>query len=64
MWIFLKSTEFITTLILFYVLFYWPQGMWDFRSLTRDGTCIPYTGRQSFNHWTASEVLCLFLFVF
>ena len=60
--IFKVFTEFVTMLILFYVLFYWPRGMWDFRSLTRDGTCIPYTGRESFNHWTATEVPCLSFF--
>ena len=34
----LKKTfiEFVTLLLLFYVLVFWPQGMWDLRSLTRD----------------------------
>ena len=49
-------TEFVTTLLLFYVLVFWPQGMWDLGSLTRDGTCTPCTGRRSLNHWTAREV--------
>ena len=25
-------------------------------SWTRDGTCVPYTGRQILNHWTTLEV--------
>ena len=28
--------EFVTLLLLFYALVFWPQGMWDLRSLTRD----------------------------
>ena len=40
----------------FYVLVFWPQGMWDFSSPTRDRTCTPRVGRQSFNHWTAREI--------
>ena len=47
--------EFITTLLLFYVLVFWPQGMWDLSSLTRDGTCIPCIGRQSLNDWATRE---------
>ena len=42
---------------LFYVLFFWPQGMWDLSSLTRDWICIPCIGRQSLNHWTALLLL-------
>ena len=34
--------------------FFWPQGMWDLNSLTRNGTCI---GRWSLNHWTARKSL-------
>ena len=30
--------EFVTILLLFYVLVYWPQGMWDLSSSTRDRT--------------------------
>ena len=30
--------EFITMLLLFYVLVFWPRGMWDLSSVTRDGT--------------------------
>ena len=46
--------EFITILLLFYVLVFWPWGMWDLSAQTRTRTaCI---GRCSLNHWTAREV--------
>ena len=32
-----------------------PSSMWDLSSLTRDGTCILYIGRQILNHWTIRE---------
>ena len=57
MWtIFKVFIEFIIILLLFYVLVFWPQGMWDLSSLTRDHTCSSCIGRQSLNHWTAREV--------
>ena len=34
--IFKVFTEFVTILLLFYVLVFWPQGMWDLSSPTRD----------------------------
>ena len=37
--------EFVTTLLLVYVLGFWPQGM-----------CTPSIGRQSVTHWTTREV--------
>ena len=37
-------------------LVFWPQGVWDLSSLTRDQVCVPCIGRWSLNHWTASEV--------
>ena len=43
-------------MLLFYVLIFWLQGMWDLSSPTRGETCIPCTGKQSLNHWTAREV--------
>ena len=53
----LKSfIEFVTILLLFYVLVFWPWGMWDLNSLTRDPTRTPCIGRRSLNHWTAREV--------
>ena len=36
--------------------FFWPWGMWDLNSLTRDQNHALWTGRQSFNHWTTKEV--------
>ena len=44
-------------LLLFYVLVFWLQGMWDLSSPTWDCTCTRCTERQSLNHWTAREVL-------
>ena len=43
-------------LLLFYVLVFWPQGMWDLSSPTRDPTHTRCIGRQSLNHWTTREV--------
>ena len=60
--------EFVKILLLFYVLVFWPQGMWDLSSPTRDQTCVPCIGRQILNHWTAREVpnflLIQYLFFF
>ena len=53
--IFKVFIEFVTILLLFYVLVYWPRGVWHLSSLTRDWTCTPCIGRQSFNHWTTRE---------
>ena len=37
MWTILKVfTEFVTILLLLYVLVFWSVGMWDLSSLTRD----------------------------
>ena len=42
--------------------FFWPWGMWDFSSPTRDQICIPCIGKGSLNHWTTREVPpCSFL---
>ena len=48
--------EFVTSLLLFHVLAFWVQGMWDLSSLTRDWTYTHCIGRWSLNHWTAKEV--------
>ena len=58
MWtIFKVFIDFVTILLLFfYVLVFWPQGMWDLSSLTRDRTRTPCFGRRSLNHRTAREV--------
>ena len=36
--------------------FFWPRGMWDLTSLTRNWIRTPCIGRWSLNHWTAREV--------
>ena len=49
----------ITLLVLFFLLnplVFWPRGMWNLSSPTRDGTCTPLIGRQSLNHWTPTKV--------
>ena len=57
MWpIFKGFVESVTILLLFYVLVFWPRGMWDLSSPTRDRTYTPCIGRRSLNHWTAREV--------
>ena len=48
--------EFLTISFLFYVLVFWPQGMWDFSSPTRYWTCTPCIGSQSLKHWTTRKV--------
>ena len=48
--------EFVTVLLLLYVLVFWPRGMWDPSSPARDGTHTPCIGRQNLNHWTARDV--------
>ena len=48
--------DFVTLSLLCYVLGFWPRGMWDCSSLTRDRTCTLCIGRQSLNHWTTREV--------
>ena len=46
----------MTIWLLFYVLVFWPGGMWDLSSWIRNQTHTPFTGRQSVNHWTTKEV--------
>ena len=48
--------EFVTILLLFYVLVFWLPAMWDLSSLTRDQTHALCIGRRSLNHWTSREV--------
>ena len=40
-------------------VFFWPQGMWDLSSPTRNQTYIPCIQRQSLNYWTARQVSIL-----
>ena len=57
MWTIFKAfIEFVTILLLFCVLVLWLLDMWDLRSLTRDQTLIPCTGKQGLNHWTMREI--------
>ena len=37
-------------------MFFWLQGKWGLKSLTRDRTCTPCIGRQRLNHWIPREV--------
>ena len=61
MWtIFKVFIGFVTLLLLFYVLVFWPRGMWDVSSPTRDQTCTPCIGRWSRNHCSAREVYCVY----
>ena len=43
-------------MLLFHVLVFWPQGMWDLISLTTDRTHFPCIRRQSLNHRTTREI--------
>ena len=57
MWTILKVLiEFVTILLLLYVLVFWPHGMWGLSSQTRDQIHTPCIGRQSLNHWITREV--------
>ena len=59
---FLKSIEFVTTLLLFYGLAFWLWSMWEFSSLTRDWTHTPCIRWWSPNCWTAREVPKMYFF--
>ena len=52
--------EFVTILLLFYVLAFWPWGMWFLSSSTRDRNHTLSTGRLSLYHWTARKVPKIF----
>ena len=54
--IFEVFVEFVTILVLFHIVIFWPQGMWDLGSPSRDGTWTPCIGRRSLNHWTTRDV--------
>ena len=56
MWTILKVfIEFVTVLLLSYVLVFWPQGIWDLNSLTTDHICTSYI-QGGLNHCTMREV--------
>ena len=60
MWtIFKVFIEFFTTLLLSYVLDFWPWGMWDLTSLTRNQTHTLCTGDEAVNTGPSEKSLCL-----
>ena len=62
MWTFFKVfIEFATILLLFHVLVFWPQGMWDLSSPTRDQTHTPYIGKWNlfFFFFLEGEILTI-----
>ena len=62
--IFKVFIEFITILLLFYVLVFWPWGMRvGLSSLTRYWTPTLCIGRWSISHWTTREVLTHSFFI-
>ena len=46
--------EFVTV-PLFYILIFWPWGIWDLSTLTRDQARTPCIWRRSLNPWTSRE---------
>ena len=50
--------ECVTILFLFYVLAFWPRGMWDLSSLTRDRTCTPFTGSRDIVRFNLEKKNC------
>ena len=58
MWIIKKNffIEFVTILLLYYVLVFRPRGIWNFSSMSKDQTYTLYTGRKNLSHWTTREV--------
>ena len=63
MWIFLKTLlNLLQYCFCFMFLIFWPWGMWDFSSPTRDWTSTTYVGGHSLNHWTARKTPRSFIF--
>ena len=56
---FLRFSEFVTILFVFYVLVFWLGDMWDLSFSTRDQACTRWFGRQSLNPWAAKGVYFL-----
>ena len=52
---FLVFIEFLIVSLLFHVLIFWPQGMWDLSSPARIEPA-PHALEESLNHWTAREI--------
>ena len=59
---FLKSS--MNLLQYCFCFIFWPGGMWDLSSLSKDSTCTYCIGRWSFNHWTTREVCTLAFLTF
>ena len=57
-WSLLKLMFIELVMLLFYVLCFWPRGMWDLRPPTRDWIRTPCIGRWSLNPWATREVPC------
>ena len=59
-----KVYEFVTILLLFYVLVFQPQGIWELSFSARDQILTPCLGRRSLNHWTIRDIppLCVLYF--
>ena len=47
--------EFVAVLLLLHLFVFWPQGMWDPSSPTRDWTCMPCLGKWNLEHWTTRK---------
>ena len=61
MWTIFSFYEFINSIASvlcgnFCFFFFWPQGRWDFSSMTRDQIPSPWIVRWSLNHWTTREI--------
>ena len=62
MWtIFQVFTEFVTILLLFHVLNFWPSGTWHLSLGIEPALTVE---RPSLSHWTAREVSGFFLFIY
>ena len=48
----------VASVLCFWV--FWPPGMWDPSSLTRDCTLTACIGRQNPNHWTTRQVPAIY----
>ena len=51
--------EFVTILLLSYVLTFWPGGMWDLSSITRNRTCMSCIGGEVLNTGLPEKSLLL-----
>ena len=57
--------EFVTILLLFYILVFWLWGMWGLNLTTRDWICTPCIGWWSLHPWTSRQISApLFLHIF